>query len=241
MKSLSVVLLSIVLLSACAAPTAQESAELAAKADAWRDAFNAKNLDDLMKLYADDARFMPPNQGTLTTHDEIRSAMKYLMDQGLDLELATTEAMSAGDIGYRIGTFTLSTAEGAVADQGKYIELWRQVGGEWKITADVYNSDLPAGPTGAYMVGTHEVGDGAVWLSAWLDSDARREQFAANGVAGVRVFQDPENANEVAILLDVTDAAAFQAFLDSEEGAAAAAQDTVNMETLRVFMEKTGE
>jgi hypothetical protein len=31
-----------------------------------------------------------------------------------------------------------------LTDTGKYVVVWRKVGGEWKAAADIFNSDLPA-------------------------------------------------------------------------------------------------
>lgn len=234
MRSSLIVVLSLALLTGCAAPSAQESADIAAMADAWQEALNAGDLEGVVALYAEDARFMPPNGEMGTGHDAIRADIQGLIDAGLTGELETVEAMAAGDLGYRLGTYTLSTADGQVADKGKYIEIWRQRGGEWKITADIYNSDMPAFPQGTLLMGIHEVGDAATWLAAWQESDARRAQFAANGVAGVRAFQSPEDANLTGLLLDVADMEAFQTWLQSEEGQAAAAEDTVKMDTLKL-------
>jgi ketosteroid isomerase-like protein len=30
-------------------------------------------------------------------------------------------------------------------DQGKYIVIWKQDGGQWKLHRDIFNSSLPAG------------------------------------------------------------------------------------------------
>ena len=30
-------------------------------------------------------------------------------------------------------------------DTGKYVVVWRKIGGEWKAAADIFNSDKPEG------------------------------------------------------------------------------------------------
>ncbi len=232
--------ISIALLAGCAPqapPTAQESAELAALGERWMETFEAGDMDGLVGLYTEDAIFLPPNGELIRGIDGVREHLQALKDTGLKGDLETLEAMVAGDLGYRLGTFTLTTPDGEVADRGKYIEIWRQVGGEWKIASDIYNSDLAAGPAGTYLIGVHEVGDADTWLAAWNQSTERREQFARHGVAGVRTFQGPESANTTGLLIDVVDMDAFQAFLASDEGVAAAAADTVQMDTLTLVTE----
>ena len=70
-------------------------------------------------------------------------ALLEMIDSGLVLELETIEATVSGDVGYNFGTFTLHTPDGRLEDRGKFIEIWRLVDGEWKISNDIFNSDLP--------------------------------------------------------------------------------------------------
>ena len=41
------------------------------------------------------------------------------------------------------GLFTFADKGGTPLDKGKYIVLWKKVGGKWKLFRDCYNSDLP--------------------------------------------------------------------------------------------------
>ena len=45
-----------------------------------------------------------------------------------------------------IATYKLAVAPKGTpqTDAGKYVVVWRKVGGEWKAAADIFNSDLPA-------------------------------------------------------------------------------------------------
>jgi ketosteroid isomerase-like protein len=230
-------LLVIIAAAACYPPAAQESSELAAKADAWETALNAGDVDAIVALYTEDCRLMPPGAALVEGHAAVREIFGGMIDAGITGELETVEAMVAGDLGYRVGTYTLMTVEGMEVDRGKYIEVWRQVGGEWKITNDVWNSDLPGGSEGTTLSITHEVNDAARWLAAWQGADSRHEMFAQHGAPSVRVFQSVDNPNLTGLLIDVTDMDALQAFLDSPEGTRAKAEDGVMDPTMRVFME----
>jgi ketosteroid isomerase-like protein len=223
---------------ACAPPAAQESPEIAANAEAWEQNLNAGDLDSLVAMYAEDARLLPPNAEMAQGLDAVRAAFGSMIDAGLTGSLQTTEAMVAGDIGYRIGTFSLQAPDGSTVDRGKYIETWRQVGGEWKISADIWNSDLPvAGAAGMTIAITHEVGDPEKWLAAWQGPESRHALFAEHGAPHVRVFQGTENPNLTGLLVDVADVEAFHAMLQSPEGQAAAAEDTVDFSTLESLSE----
>jgi ketosteroid isomerase-like protein len=52
---------------------------------------------------------------------------------------------NAGDLAYDLGTYTFSFdgPDGKVTDTGKYVTVWTKVDGQWKIAADIGNSDLP--------------------------------------------------------------------------------------------------
>lgn len=155
MRGLRLATLSMmVVVVACAPPAPQESAEVAVKAqaspelaavaDAWAQNLNAGDIDGLVALYAEDARILPPNAEMAQGHDAVRAIFGGMIDAGLTGSLATIETMVAADIGYRIGTYTLTAPDGSQADQGKYLEIWREINGEWKISVDTFNSDLPA-------------------------------------------------------------------------------------------------
>jgi ketosteroid isomerase-like protein len=51
----------------------------------------------------------------------------------------------SGDLGYSTGTYTATFGE--MTDKGKYVTIWRkQSDGSWKVTEDMFNSDLPMLP-----------------------------------------------------------------------------------------------
>jgi hypothetical protein len=156
---------------------------------------------------------------------------------GLGGELNTTEATVAGDIGYHVGTFLIKTSDGAVVDRGKFTETWRKTGAGWQISNDIWNSDLPVGAGATTMVITHDVKDADHWLAAFEGPDSRRDLFGQHGAANVRVFQDLGNANQVALVIDITDMGAFQAFLASPTGDTAKAEDGVIDASLRTLAE----
>jgi ketosteroid isomerase-like protein len=37
----------------------------------------------------------------------------------------------------------LSGDSGKVNDRGKYIVIWRKVGGQWKLYRDIFNTNMP--------------------------------------------------------------------------------------------------
>lgn len=238
--NLTTALLVIAVLVSCApAPQgSQDSPEIVAASKAWNEALNAGDVESIVALYTEDARVLPPNAEVAQGHDAVRQIFGSMIDAGLGGTLATLEATAAGDIGYRVGTYVLETADGTVVDKGKYIETWRLVDGSWKISNDVFNSDLPVATSGGTTLAiTHEVEDADRWLAAWQGEGSRHELFAEHGAPRVRVFQSSENPNHVGLLIDVEDMEALQALLASPAGAQAKAEDGVKDATMAVFAE----
>lgn len=230
-------LMLVVAVIGCAPTGSQQSPELAELADRWEEALNSGDIDALISMYTEDARIMAPNAKLAQGQAAVEASFGSMIAAGLRGELETIEATVAGDIGYRVGTYVITTSDGMVADRGKYIETWRKTAVGWQISNDVWNSDLPAGAGATTLVITHDVKDAAHWLAAWQGQDSRRDQFAQNGVSNVRVFQGTEHPNQTALVLDVADMDAFQALLASPEGDAAKTEDGVIDASLRAFTE----
>ena len=78
----------------------------------------------------------------------IRQFWQGAMDMGVkEADIEIHEVESQGDTAYEIGRYTLSIEQaggGRSSDAGKYVVVWKRRGGEWKLYADIFNSDAPA-------------------------------------------------------------------------------------------------
>ncbi len=59
--------------------------------------------------------------------------------------LETLELESHGETAVEVGKYTLGGGEGQTLDQGKYVVVWKNDGGAWKLHRDIWTSSLPAG------------------------------------------------------------------------------------------------
>lgn len=106
-------------------------------------AFNAKQVDQIVVLYADNSVFMPPNAPLLRGRDPLTSFYGSLIEKGAtDLKLDTVEISGHGPIAYETGTYSLSYAKGA-HDRGKYVRVLRNMAGTWRVEKTIWSSDLP--------------------------------------------------------------------------------------------------
>lgn len=111
----------------------------------WSKVAAARDLDKTVSFYADDAVVLPPNQAAVTTKDGIRNLWKGFFETLTDISWKTTrvEMAKSGDMGYLIGTYEMTLKDGT-KDKGKYCEVWKkQADGKWKVTTDMFSSDLP--------------------------------------------------------------------------------------------------
>lgn len=96
--------------------------------------------------FAEDAVQMPPNQAPIVGRAAIQEAAGFGEGTTLHVQPAAVTVSNCNDLAYSRGTYhlTVETPDGTVEDEGSYLEIWQRLEGEWKITADIYHSDLPA-------------------------------------------------------------------------------------------------
>jgi ketosteroid isomerase-like protein len=121
MKTLRLVLATIVLLFASYS-VADCKSEIGNVRTAWMDSWNAKHLDAVIDLYADDAMLLTGTGERLEGKGKIREYFQQLMQSGTATESAdTVRTDCAGTMGYDSGNYKQQIADTA------YIELWQSL------------------------------------------------------------------------------------------------------------------
>jgi uncharacterized protein (TIGR02246 family) len=109
------------------------------------DAFRRRDAAGCARVYAEEAAVLPPNAEIVRGRQAIQQAWQGAIDAGLtDGRIETLEVESAGDLAYEVGRLTLYAGENHVADEGKYIVIWKREAGQWKVYRDIWNSSRPA-------------------------------------------------------------------------------------------------
>ena len=108
----------------------------------FRRAYNAKDVDAVVALYADDATLVSDG-GTFKGRDGIRKWVKAGVDQGSRLEaIEPSVEKSSGTLAYETGR--TRRLVGSVVHLGQYLIVMEKIGGRWKI---VQHFSLSAGET----------------------------------------------------------------------------------------------
>jgi ketosteroid isomerase-like protein len=115
----------------------------------WSTAATAKDLEQTLAYYSDDAIVLPPNATRGTTKEAIRNIWKDLLASPGLVITWRPERVQLGKFGEMAcvsGAYELKindTTGKPTNDRGKYLEVWeRRSDGNWKCVADMWNSDL---------------------------------------------------------------------------------------------------
>ncbi len=114
----------------------------------WNEMSATKNLSGIVALYATDTLWLPPNDARSIGTDKVRETYARLFQAPSMSLVHTIEKIvvgQSGDMATEIGAYELimNTLQGEFKDKGKYFFLLTKVGGEWKIAADMFNSNTP--------------------------------------------------------------------------------------------------
>lgn len=87
---------------------------------------------------------MNPNAPTVEGRTALISKISKDLNAGIgSAKLTTVEVWGDENYVTEEGKYELFTKDGAPADKGKYMILWKRVDGKLMFHRDIYNSDLP--------------------------------------------------------------------------------------------------
>jgi uncharacterized protein (TIGR02246 family) len=100
----------------------------------------------MASLYTADGQLLPTNSDVVSGSAAIQAFWQAAMNMGIKAaKLETVELEGHGDTAHEVGRYTLYGEGNQLLDQGKYIVIWKRVGGEWKFHRDIWNTSQPAG------------------------------------------------------------------------------------------------
>src|SRR5262245_54003662 len=117
----------------------------------WAKAAATKDVEQTIAFYSDDAVVFPPNATSAATKEAIRNGWKEMFASSgfvISWQPTRVQVAKSGGMAWVSGSYelTMNDANGKPSnDRGKYLEVWeKQTDGNWKCTADMWNSNLAA-------------------------------------------------------------------------------------------------
>jgi uncharacterized protein (TIGR02246 family) len=113
----------------------------------FEQAFNADDLDASLALFDKDAQILPERGPVVSGRDGIRQYLQDQMTPVVSFNTETDMTLVRGDIAIEQGQYRVrDVRRGSDVEEGKYIHVWRNRGGQWKLYRVMYNTDV-APPT----------------------------------------------------------------------------------------------
>jgi uncharacterized protein (TIGR02246 family) len=123
----------------------EERAAIEAANKRAMEAFGRQDAAALAAVYAEQAVLLPPNAESVHGRPAIQRLWQGAFEAGLTAcRIETLDVESVGDLAVEEGRYTLYAADDQIADEGKYIQIWKRMGGRWQSQRDIWNSSRPA-------------------------------------------------------------------------------------------------
>jgi len=107
--------------------------------------FSRGDAAGIAALYTKNGQFLPPNGDFVSGRQAIQTTFQAFMDSGIKaIKLETVEVEAYGDTASEVGKYTLEGEGGQVLDEGKFLVIWKQEAGQWKLHRDIINTSMPA-------------------------------------------------------------------------------------------------
>ncbi|MBI1752430.1 MAG: DUF4440 domain-containing protein [Acidobacteria bacterium] len=109
----------------------------------FSEAMRQRDAVSLASLYTTQGQLFPPHGEPVTGQPGIQRFWGMVIGMGIDdADLRTGELEVHEDTAIECGHYVLR-AGGHLADEGKYLVVWKQSGGAWKLHRDIWNTSQP--------------------------------------------------------------------------------------------------
>ena len=142
---------------------AEVRAAIEARNAAFGEAVRAGDAAAIAQHYTPDGAVLPPNAPAVTGTEALAAFWGEVLASGIgDAKLTAEEVtFTSGDFATEVGAAAFFAKDGAQADAGKYLVLWKKTEVGWRMHRDIWNSNLapqpPAAPPAEAEVAPAEV------------------------------------------------------------------------------------
>jgi uncharacterized protein (TIGR02246 family) len=140
--------LSLILTTLLVAACAEERPALVFGGDVaadWEKAYSSGDAEGIAALLTEDAVVMPPNAPVVEGRSAIKAFYRnHFANRVVPAKMDERELIVFGDMTYRQGVYALEMPDGNT-EYGKFVELWRNDNGQWRLHRSIWSSNEPAG------------------------------------------------------------------------------------------------
>jgi uncharacterized protein (TIGR02246 family) len=120
--------------AAWAVCTSAEEKQIAEVRNSWLSNWNSNQLDNVMKLYATHATYLPSDGSRVSGQKDIRAYFEKLIGSKDSVESVTTDC--SGDMVYDSGSYAAVSADGKRVE-GSYLVVLKHQDGKWLVVQHV--------------------------------------------------------------------------------------------------------
>ncbi len=114
----------------------------------YGEAFANGDSAKFVNSYTSDACIYVTNAPKMCGPQSITAFFNGAYSMGIRNLKLTTDEITGGTEGVvETGNYELFVDKGVSIDKGKYIVIWKEENGQWKMHRDIWNTDMPASPT----------------------------------------------------------------------------------------------
>jgi ketosteroid isomerase-like protein len=110
----------------------------------FSDEFKRSDSIALAAHYASDGMIMPPNSEAVKKDGLVSLWGNFIRSGIKELKLSVQDVAGNDDMLTETGTYELVGDNNKSLDKGKYVVVWKNENGSWKIFRDIFNTNLPA-------------------------------------------------------------------------------------------------
>jgi ketosteroid isomerase-like protein len=108
----------------------------------YEQAFNADDIEGCLALFDQEAQILPERGPAVSGRDGIAEYLKNQMTPVVSFNTDTEMTMIRNDLAIEQGSFRVrDIRRGSDIEEGKYLHVWRNRGGGWKLYRVMYNTD----------------------------------------------------------------------------------------------------
>ena len=117
---------------------------IASTIERYAKAYNQGDAVALAGFYTEQAQLLLPGSDAIVGCSAIQSFWERRLSPGArSIALESLEVEVFQNTAVEVGAYSIHGPEGQLLDRGKYMVVWKQVGGGWKLHRDILNSSQP--------------------------------------------------------------------------------------------------